>query len=282
MLKLHTSNRLEALARSLAETMRSPLRSPFEPERIVVQSQGMARWLKLQLAQHQGICSNCQFPFPQAFTYAEFHSVLPELPEEAVYEPDLLVWRIMRQLPQLLDQPGFEGLKSYLTGEPDSRKLYQLADRIGYLFDQYLVFRPELVLQWEKGATVDWQSRLWRGISGAFQNSTRRPCNPGSFNSSDAQTARSRNCPSALPYSGFRPSLPFTCAYLRHWPSTWRSTCFSWQPCEEFWGYISSGREQEKTLKRAGKGATEAGQLHWKGAIACWLRWGSLAGISCC
>ena len=60
-LRLYTSNRLENLAESLAESVRRPLRSPLEPETILVQSQGMARWLKLQLAQRHGICSNCRF-----------------------------------------------------------------------------------------------------------------------------------------------------------------------------------------------------------------------------
>jgi exodeoxyribonuclease V gamma subunit len=262
MLKLHTSNRLELLAQSLAETIRSPLRSPFEPERIVVQSQGMARWLKLQLAQQHGICSNCEFPFPQAFTYDQFHSVLPELPEEAVYEPELLVWRIMKKLPQLLDHPGFEGLKNYLAGEPDSRKLYQLADRIGYLFDQYLVFRPDLVLQWEKGATEDWQPRLWRKISGSF-----REQHPAALQSRFIQHLGSAKdlspkLPERIAIFGISALPPF---YLRIFAALAQHieiNLFLLQPCEEFWGYISSVREQEKTLKRAAKGASQAGQLH--------------------
>ncbi len=67
MLKLHTSNRLEALARRLAEVTRQPLRSPLQAELVVVQSQGMARWLKLELAGQQGICANYSFPFPKGF-----------------------------------------------------------------------------------------------------------------------------------------------------------------------------------------------------------------------
>ena len=90
-LRLYTSNRMENLAESLAEGVLRPLRSPFEPEIILVQSQGMARWLTLQLAQRHGICSNCQFPFPRAFSYAAFRAILPSLPEEAAYESEVLV-----------------------------------------------------------------------------------------------------------------------------------------------------------------------------------------------
>ena len=72
MLSLHTSNRLEALAQSLAKSIQEPLRSALAPELVVVQSQGMARWLKLQMAQQHGICSNCDCPFPRAISYAAF------------------------------------------------------------------------------------------------------------------------------------------------------------------------------------------------------------------
>ena len=66
-LTLHTSNRLEQLADHLAELIANPLRSALLPEIIVVQSDGMRRWLEQQIAERHGICSNVQFPFPQKF-----------------------------------------------------------------------------------------------------------------------------------------------------------------------------------------------------------------------
>jgi exodeoxyribonuclease V gamma subunit len=261
-LKLHTSNRLENLAQSLADTIRQPLRSPFQPEIILVQSQGMARWLKLQLAQQHGICSNCQFPFPRAFSYAAFRALLPGLPEERAYEPELLVWRLMKQLPPLLDQPGFEGLKNYLAGEPDSRKLFQLADRVAYLFDQYLVFRPELVLQWEKTAADNWQSRLWREISSPFREQHPAALQARFIQQLEGAQGPIPGLPERLAIFGISALPPF---YLRIFAALARHievNLFLLEPCEQFWGYISSGREQEKTLKRAAKGASEADQLH--------------------
>ena len=85
-LKLYASNRLENLAQALAEGVRRPLRSPLEPETILVRSQGMARWLKLQLARHHGICSNCRFPFPRAFSCEALKPALGDLPAEAAYD----------------------------------------------------------------------------------------------------------------------------------------------------------------------------------------------------
>ena len=46
---LHTSNRLERLADQLAKLIANPLRSPLLPEIILVQSNGMRRWLELSI-----------------------------------------------------------------------------------------------------------------------------------------------------------------------------------------------------------------------------------------
>ncbi len=76
MIYLYSSNRLEYLANQLADTLNSKNNSldkknsdaePFSPDIVVVQSQGMERWLKLQIAQHNTICANLFCPFPKAF-----------------------------------------------------------------------------------------------------------------------------------------------------------------------------------------------------------------------
>ena len=63
MLTVHHSNRLELLADRLAERLREPCGGPLLPEIIVVQSNGMARWLSLHLAQRLGICARYGSPF---------------------------------------------------------------------------------------------------------------------------------------------------------------------------------------------------------------------------
>jgi len=259
---LHTSNRLENLAGSLAQSVRRPLRSPLAPEIIVVQSQGMARWLRLQLGEQLGICSNYRFPFPRAFSYEVFKAVLPGLSAEAAYEPELLVWRIMKQVPRLLAQPGFASLNSYLGREQDGRKLFQLANRIAYVFDQYLVFRPELVREWESGAGGEWQAALWREVSVPF-----REQHPAALQAQCIETLQRAAGPvgglperiSVFGISALPPSyLQILAALARHI----EVSLYVLEPCEQFWGYISSGREQEQTLRRVGKAASEAGELH--------------------
>src|SRR5450759_2870057 len=199
---LFTSNRLELLARDLAHNISAPLSSPFQPELIVVQSQSMARWLRLELAREHGISANCIFPFPKHFARLIFSSALPDVAEESPFEPESLVWVILKQLPALLNKPEFAPLKNYLGvgydsagslgvppsggnartkppegGTPnkstagDPRKLFQLSDKIARLFDQYLVFRPEMILEWDNGKTDGWQAMLWREVTSALGKS---------------------------------------------------------------------------------------------------------------
>ena len=261
-LRLYTSNRLENLAESLGESVRRPLRSPLLPEIILVQSQGMARWLQLQLAQAHGICSNCQFPFPRALSYELFKAVLPDLPEQAAYEPELLVWQIMKQLPAFLGRPEFASLANYLGHEQDSRKLFQLSERIANVFDQYLIFRPDLVQQWESGSGQDWQAILWREISAPFREQHPAALQARFIKALDQTAAPVAGLPERVSLFGISALPPFYLQILAALARHIEVSLFLLEPCEEFWGYIRSAREQEQTLRRAGKGASAAAQLH--------------------
>ncbi|MBA4396126.1 MAG: exodeoxyribonuclease V subunit gamma [Syntrophus sp. (in: bacteria)] len=167
-LNRYTGNRLEILADRLAECIRSPLAGPLTPEIIVVQSKGMERWLSMELAHRHGVCANVRFPFPNAFINELFRIMLPEYGEAPAYDPEITAWRIMRALPDCLDVPEFETIRRYLHGDDRGIKGYQFACRLADLFDQYLVFRPEMMLDWEAGkygrAEEAWQAQLWRLI----------------------------------------------------------------------------------------------------------------------
>ena len=166
-LHLSLSNRVEILVDHLAEITQVPLSSPLQPEIIVVQSQGMARWLSLALAERRGICANVRFPFPKAFSFEIFQP----LPETPAVDPESLVWRVLKLLPTLARTPGFAEVDRYLGDGQDVRKQFQLADRIAWLFDQYLVYRPDWILEWEAGRESHWQAVLWRHLASSLEPS---------------------------------------------------------------------------------------------------------------
>ncbi|NOZ01152.1 MAG: exodeoxyribonuclease V subunit gamma, partial [Deltaproteobacteria bacterium] len=170
-IRVYTSNRLEALADMLGDVLSDPLPSPLEAETIVVRSRGMERWLVMRLAERFGVWANGAFPFPNSVVWEVFRKALPDLPEMDVWTPELLTFKIMNTMPGLLGHPGFEDLRNYLDEDDDGLKLFQLATRTAQVFDQYAVFRSDMVMGWDDGggkggdATQAWQAELWRALT---------------------------------------------------------------------------------------------------------------------
>lgn len=172
MLRVYHSNRLdvlEALMEFIVE--RERLDDPFEPEMILVQSTGMAQWLQMTLSQKFGIAANIDFPLPASFIWDMFVRVLPEIPKESAFNKQSMSWKLMTLLPQLLEREDFTLLLHYLTDDSDKRKLFQLSSKAADLFDQYLVYRPDWLAQWETGHLVEglgeaqaWQAPLWKAL----------------------------------------------------------------------------------------------------------------------
>ena len=66
MLHLYHSNKMESLLQALLQVLEQPLENPFTAETILVQNQGMARWITQGIAERQGIAANLDFPLPAA------------------------------------------------------------------------------------------------------------------------------------------------------------------------------------------------------------------------
>ena len=165
---LHTSNQLDCLARRLCEVVATPLGSPFIPEIVVVQSLASRRWLSFRIAQELKICANYQF-----LTLGDFVSLLLTLATDVgapidKTSPELLAWKIDALLVRPVGQKESASLARYLR-ENDSLKRFHLAIRLARLFDQYRVYRPEMISEWttsKKKQTGDesWQAALWRNL----------------------------------------------------------------------------------------------------------------------
>ncbi len=170
MLRLYQSNELEQLVDLLAATLSEPLPSPLSTETVVVPHPGMGQWLSLRLAERLGICANTAFPLPAGFIWEIFRAVLGRVPEHNPFEPAVLGWRILALLEELKGQPAFKPVSAYLA-DGSELKRYELACRIAETFDQYLLYRPDWIRQWEAGrpavAGDDWQAMLWRRLSGS-------------------------------------------------------------------------------------------------------------------
>lgn len=196
MLHLVQSNKMELL---LAELLRQlahqsiaqqdektiNLLSLLRPDTVLVQSPGMAQWLKINIADTLQIAANLEFPLPSTYIWQLYKQVIPTLPDESAFNKTHLTWKILQLLPTLRDEPLFQQVNQYLeqeqvqgerqatnTGNP-SLKSYHLAAKIADIYDQYLMYRPDWIACWENGddhiddvdvALQPWQPPLWRMI----------------------------------------------------------------------------------------------------------------------
>lgn len=184
-------NRLEALRGLAVEWMtRHPL-GPLENETILVQSNGIGQWLKLALAEDAadggaGIAAALDVTLPARFLWQAYRAVLEQVegsaeavPATSPFDKTRLVWRLLRLLPGLMDEPAFAPLARFLADDADLRRHHQLAERLADLFDQYQVYRADWLDAWAAGEDVvisargearpldaaqRWQPALWRAI----------------------------------------------------------------------------------------------------------------------
>jgi len=182
-------NRLDELRSLVVSWMRRYPLAPLENEIALVQSNGIAQWLKLALAEDTleddlggcGIAAAIDVQLPGSFMWQLYRGVLgkDEIPQTSLLDKAPLTWRLMRLLPQLIDQPHFEPLQRFLTDDNDLRKRYQLAERLADLYDQYQVYRADWLEDWAAGRhqlrnvrgeakalpeANCWQAELWRAL----------------------------------------------------------------------------------------------------------------------
>jgi exodeoxyribonuclease V gamma subunit len=182
-------NRLDELRSLVVSWMRRYPLTPLENEVALVQSNGIAQWLKLALAEDAqdddqggcGIAAAIDVQLPGSFMWQLYRAVLgkEQIPETSLLDKAPLTWRLMRLLPALIDQPHFEPLQRFLTADTDLRKRYQLAERLADLFDQYQVYRADWLEDWAAGRHQlrnvrgdvtplkpenCWQAELWRAL----------------------------------------------------------------------------------------------------------------------
>ena len=188
-LMLIHGNQPEALCDLLVAWMRRYPLAPLENEIILVQSNGIAQWLKLALAADNdarpgagcGIAAALEMSLPARFLWQAYRAVLgrDQVPDTSPFDKSLLVWRLMRLLPKMIRHAPFAPLRRFLENDEDLRKRFQLAERLADLYDQYQVYRADWLAAWAAQQDVlilargerqplpeeqCWQAELWRAV----------------------------------------------------------------------------------------------------------------------
>jgi len=183
MMVVH-GNRLEELRElAVAWMQRHPL-APLENEVVLVQSNGIAQWLKLALAEQSGcgIAAAIQLELPARFLWQSYRAVLgsDEIPQQSPLDKAPLTWRLVRLLPALLQDQAFAPLRRFLADDADLRKRHQLAERLADAGVQvidarisHLAYAPEIaqaMLQRQQAnAVIAARTRIVAGAVGMVE-----------------------------------------------------------------------------------------------------------------
>ena len=264
-LRIYTSNRMEILVEHLAQIVRTPFASPFTPETIVVQSKGMERWISMELARLNGVSANCDFPFPNAFLEDLFKKLVPDLPDISPFDPEIMTFRLMEIIPRCTGLKGFENLKAYLAEDSNHLKLYQLAGRIADLFDQYQVFRPQLLFQWEQSKEAKkppdaWQAKLWRELSRGSEKLHRARLRETLLEQIRGLRIDPARLPVRVSLFGISHLPLFHLQAFAELSRLIEVNLFLIEPCREYWADIFSDREIKKIRR---KNPQVAENLEW-------------------
>ena len=160
-LQLNVSNSLTNLAVQLATGMREEVGNVFQKQWMVTQTEGMNNWLTIQLAGQLGISANSKFVKPNDMVKQLYYWLGGD--STKVLGPDHLQWLIYNLLEGKEFTERFAGIAAYYQN--DDVKRIALAGRVADLFDQYQVYRPDMVDDWNAAdlASVkdDWQQYTW-------------------------------------------------------------------------------------------------------------------------
>lgn len=175
MLHLYQSNRLEHLAALMVKIQSvNPPKNPIATQKIIINSQGMRRYISQYLAKEQGISANIHFQLPADLSWQLMCENLPNLPTLNPFASEVMRWRLLTLFlsTEFTQSPNFQAaystLKSYLNN--GTFAAYQLAGQLADIFDQYLVYRPDWLEQWanqqmptelKQNTTAIWQAQIW-------------------------------------------------------------------------------------------------------------------------
>ncbi len=144
-----TRDLFEELAATLQPEL-GPQAGPLAAPIVLVPSTGLARWLRLRLAERFGICAGLQLPFIASWL-GELHEQLLDKPEGALLTT--------RTLPvALLGEEASRG---------QDRRAARRARQLAAHFDRMLVYQPQEILRWQagegQGLADSWRALVTRG-----------------------------------------------------------------------------------------------------------------------
>lgn len=251
MLYLHHSNSLDKLAEFLQHQLLQGAKGEniLQADNILVQNPGMKRWLQQQISHSTGIAANISFPLPSRFMWDIFSSQFNDVDSFSSYDAEVLRWSLMSILKEHIQQQPLAELKPYLQQDDHGQARFQLAQKLADLFDQYQVYRPDMITRWQQGKPIEskvetWQAYLWSLIREDIQQPHRAQLMTRLIDHLNKDHQLCKNLPDRVYVFAISAMSPMYMKVLNALAKHIDVHIFILNPCEYYWGDIESKKEQ--------------------------------------
>lgn len=254
MIRLHYSNRMEALLARLAEEIgrERAAEGCWRPVWVAVPNRQTERIIREHLAAHARIAANLDFTFLDGM----LQRFLPEGARlvDRVAVQAILLRRFRTR--EGLDSPLLQPVVRYLDSPDPERRLPQLAFKLAGLFEEYLMSRPEWFALWDVGRDLDGakelercERALWQLVRADLLASGGRWLLPGDLAASLRHDGA--GLPQRLHLFGMAHLAPVYQKVLDAIGHIVPQTLvYSLNPCREYWDDVKDGRAQRQLARR--------------------------------
>ena len=167
MNKVYFSSQMEILSEKLAENLNRQPGSIFSKTMIITQGGGMNHWLTGKITENNGIFAHYGFQNQDGFM-GQVYELLTG--EKLRSNRDAIKFGVYRLLDSNQFKDQFKDVAGYYEDNPLRR--VQLSEKIADLFDQYQLYRTEMIQKWENGQkdtdkpdSENWQMWLWQKLA---------------------------------------------------------------------------------------------------------------------
>jgi len=263
MIRLHYSNRLENLVAPLADAVAAAQRGdPLAKIPIIVPNRSIEEFIKFRLAERLGVAANLRFPFLRAYLAEIVQKADPAIRVLEANQLQLVLFQFLTTAVQRAD-PEFAPVRDYAAGshaEADRElRLFQLAERIARLFQEYSISREPMIRAWRGGRqftrapfdeTERWQRHLWLAVFDDFGavrgewtagGDYRWMLLPEAFNTVRTESLRPV-LPQTLHIFGLPSPGPAFARIFAKLGELVELAIYALNPCQEFWEDVQDSR----------------------------------------
>ena len=154
MLTIYRSNKAEWLAEILGQELRLNPPEITEEVNIIVSTWPSSRWLSERISVINDINALVKYPFPGTYFRRLVKRIIGIDPNENdPWEKNHLVWDILELLPELMKEDEAGTIRSWIKisekkNEQINTNLWDIASNIAEIFDDYILYRPNIIKQW--------------------------------------------------------------------------------------------------------------------------------------